>query len=141
MTDISLKFLSNEIKISIKELIKELSDIGIVKNEKDQINLIEKNNLLKHLESKKKSSLDTLILQRKTRSTLSVSTTSGKNKSIQVEVRKKRTYIKNNKFEADFSSNITSTNKILIKQEYSLKNLQKNNINTSIEKNTIDKKT
>ena len=98
MTDISLKFLSNEIKISIKELIKELSDIGIVKNEKDQINLIEKNNLLKHLESKKKSSLDTLILQRKTRSTLSVSTTSGKNKSIQVEVRKKRTYIKNNKF-------------------------------------------
>lgn len=96
MPDISLKVLSNEIKISIQELIKELSIIGITKTEDNYINVLEKNILLKHLESKKKYSLDTLVLQRKTRSTLRISTVGGKNKSVQVEVRKKRAYVKNN---------------------------------------------
>ncbi|CAL4326436.1 translation initiation factor IF-2 [Buchnera aphidicola] len=140
MTDISLKVLSHEIKISIKELIKELSSIGIVKNENDQISVIEKNILLKHLESIKKSSLNTLILQRKTRSTLSVSTISGKNKSIQVEIRKKRTYIKNNKFETTTLSNISGTNTSSLQKEAFLKNKQKNTLKTLIENNIPEKK-
>ncbi|QCI19938.1 MAG: translation initiation factor IF-2 [Buchnera aphidicola (Brevicoryne brassicae)] len=142
MTDISLKVLSSEIKISIQELIQELSNIDIVKNENDYINLNEKSVLLKYLKNKKKSSLNTLILQRKTRSTLNVSTIGGKNKSIQIEVRKKRTYVKNDQFENDFVSNTIKKNKFSVnKKHISLKNQEKNNIKTSVEKKykkTID---
>ena len=67
MVDTNLKIFSNEIKISVKELIKKLSEIGISKNENDCINITEKKNLLKYLENKKKPFLNTFILQRKTR--------------------------------------------------------------------------
>lgn len=135
MTDVSLKVLSNEIKISVQELIQELSDINIVKNENDYINLNEKSILLERLKNKNKSSLNTLILQRKTRSTLNVSTIGGKNKSIQIEVRKKRTYTKNDKFENNFLSSTKKNNKNSINNKYlSLKDQDNNNIEISIEK-------
>lgn len=95
MIDMSLKVLSNEIKISVQELIKNFSEIGILKNENDFINVSEKKFLLKHLRKKQNVSENTFILQRKTRSTLNVSLAGGKNKSVQVEIRKKRTYTKN----------------------------------------------
>jgi len=140
MLDISLKVLSHEIKISINELIKELSNIGIVKNEDDYINIIEKNLLFKHLKSKKKHTLDTLILQRKTRSTLNVSTIGGKNKSVQVEVRKKRTYVKNNKFEISDLLNSTKKIKSSVKKASSLNMSDKKVFDKTIEINNIEKK-
>ena len=140
MTDISLKVLSSEIKISIEELIKELSNIGIVKNENDCINLTEKDLLLKNLKYKKKSSLNTLILQRKVRSTLNVSTIGGKNKSVQIEVRKKRTYIKNNKFDTENLSNITRSVKNSTKKKTLFKTQNKNSFNLSMKINTVEKK-
>ncbi|XAJ80689.1 translation initiation factor IF-2 [Buchnera aphidicola (Aphis aurantii)] len=94
MIDMSLKVLSNEIKISVKELIKNFFEIGISKSENDLINISEKKILLKHLRKKENISENTFILQRKTRSTLNVALAGGKNKSVQVEVRKKRTYTK-----------------------------------------------
>lgn len=126
MTDVSLKDLSHEIKISIKELIRQLYDIGIVKNENDYINVLEKNILLKNLKNNKKLSVNTLILQRKTRSTLNVSTLGGKSKSVQVEVRKKRTYVKNNKSEIEVSLNIEKAIKSPIKNKFFLNNKEKN---------------
>ncbi|WP_284443059.1 translation initiation factor IF-2 [Buchnera aphidicola] len=140
MPDISLKVLSNEIKISINELIKELSNIGIVKTQDNYINTIEKNLLLKHLESKKKYSLDTLILQRKTRSTLNVSTIGGKNKSIQVEVRKNRTYIKNNKFETQSLLNMKREIKPSIKKTLPIKDKEKKFFKKNTINNDVDKK-
>ncbi|CAL4324137.1 translation initiation factor IF-2 [Buchnera aphidicola] len=101
MVEVNLKNLSNEIKMPVQELIKKLSEIGILKNENDSINLEEKKNLLKYLENKKKSCLNTFVLQRKTRSTLNVLTPGGKNKSVQIEVRKKRSYTKSNKSELE----------------------------------------
>ncbi|QCI18347.1 translation initiation factor IF-2 [Buchnera aphidicola (Aphis nasturtii)] len=95
MIDMSLKVLSNTIKISVKELIKNFSEIGISKNENDFISTSEKAFLLKHLRKKEHVYENTFILQRKTRSTLNVALSGGKNKSVQVEVRKKRTYTKN----------------------------------------------
>ncbi|WP_295164319.1 translation initiation factor IF-2 [uncultured Buchnera sp.] len=136
MVDINLKILSNEIKISVKELIKKLSEIGISKNENDCINIAEKKNLLKYLENKKKSFLSTFILQRKTRSTLNVSTPGGKNKSVQIEVRKKRTYLKNNKSELEpllknkilsqkkEKNHLKSFKKTLLKEKKSQKNTE-----------------
>ncbi|QIQ41398.1 MAG: translation initiation factor IF-2 [Buchnera aphidicola (Aphis urticata)] len=95
MIDMSLKVFSNTIKISVKELIKNFSEIGIAKNENDFISASEKTFLLKYLRKKEHVCANTFILQRKTRSTLNVALSGGKNKSVQVEVRKKRTYIKN----------------------------------------------
>ncbi|ADP67866.1 translation initiation factor IF-2 [Buchnera aphidicola str. JF98 (Acyrthosiphon pisum)] len=138
MPDISLKVLSNEIKISIQELIKELSIIGITKTEDNYINVLEKNILLKHLESKKKYSLDTLVLQRKTRSTLRISTVGGKNKSVQVEVRKKRAYVKNNKFENESFLNEKKVIKHSMQKTSSLKNKEKKYIK-NIEKIELNK--
>ncbi|QCI21096.1 translation initiation factor IF-2 [Buchnera aphidicola (Hyperomyzus lactucae)] len=141
MTDINLKTLSNEIKISINELIQELSNIGIVKTEQNSISEIEKNVLLKHLKYKKKSFSKTFILQRKTRSTLSVSTIGGKNKSVQVEVRKKRTYIKNNKAETELLSNTTKKIKPLTKQVFLSNKKEMNSFKKPLEKiNGIEKK-
>ncbi|QCI25580.1 translation initiation factor IF-2 [Buchnera aphidicola (Sitobion avenae)] len=140
MPDISLKVLSNGIKISINKLIKELSDIGITKTQDDHINFIEKNLLLKHLESKKKYSLDTLVLQRKTRSTLSVSGIGGKNKSVQVEVRKKRVYVKNNKLETESLLNIKQTITPSIKKILVSRNKEKKVFKKNIETNDLEKK-
>ena len=62
MVDTNLKIFSNEIKISVKELIKKLSEIGISKNENDCINITEKKNLLKYLENKKKPFLNLFFI-------------------------------------------------------------------------------
>lgn len=124
MVDTNLKNLSNEIKISVKELIKKLSEIGISKNENDFVNTTEKKNLLKHLEKKNKSSLSTFVFQRKTRSTLNVLVPGGKNKSVQIEVRKKRTYLKNNKSESE--SLLKNKNILQKKEKNNLKYFKKN---------------
>lgn len=118
MTDISIKILSNEIKLSVKDLIRKLHDIGIFKKENDCISIREKKILLENLSYKKNSSLNTLTLQRKTRSTLSVSTIGGKNKSVQVEIRKKRSYVKDNISETKTVLSVKKTNTLFEKNEY-----------------------
>ncbi|QCI18913.1 translation initiation factor IF-2 [Buchnera aphidicola (Aphis nerii)] len=131
MINMSLKILSDEIKISVKKLIKNFSEIGISKNENDLINSSEKKVLLKHLRKKENISENTFILQRKTRSTLNVALAGGKNKSVQVEVRKKRTYTKN----------ILSENSSLLKNKILSQNKEKNfteSLNI-IKKNQSDK--
>lgn len=130
MVEVNLKVLSSEIKISIQKLIKKLSEIGISKNENDSINLEEKKNLLKYLKNEKKSFLNTFVLQRKTRSTLNVLTPGGKNKSVQIEVRKKRSYSKNNKSE---SESLSKDRFIYQKKEQkNFQSLQKNIVNEKI---------
>ncbi|QCI21670.1 translation initiation factor IF-2 [Buchnera aphidicola (Hyadaphis tataricae)] len=138
MTDISIKFLSKEIKIPVQELIQELLEINIIKSENDCISSIEKDALLKRLEYKKKLSLKTLIVQRKTRSTLNVPTLGGRNKSITIEVRKKRTYIKNNKFDNDLLSKNSKKNNKLFKNDVVLKKQENKNFEQSIKMSTIE---
>lgn len=53
----------------------------------------EKEILLKHMNDNKSDVSNKLILQRKTRSILSVSSVGGKNKQVQIEIRKKLTYV------------------------------------------------
>ncbi len=52
----------------------------------------QKPTLIDHL-NQKNSGPDKLTLQRKTRSTLNIPGTGGKSKSVQIEVRKKRTFV------------------------------------------------
>lgn len=85
----TVKQLANEISTPLEQLLKQLADAGINKKESDPITLEEEGQLLKSLsgESVKPKKL---TLQRKERSTLKIAGTGGKNKEVQVEVRKKR---------------------------------------------------
>jgi len=104
MTQITVKALSEEIGTPVDRLLEQLADAGMKKASSDQVSDDEKQKLLTHL---KKEHGDTsgeteptrLTLQRKTRSTLSVNAGGGKSKDVQVEVRKKRTYVKRSTIE------------------------------------------
>ena len=94
MADVSVKKLASDIGTTVDKLVKQLAQAGINKAEADNVSDAEKSTLLDHL-SKQHGGTGTtepakMTLQRKSKSTLNVK---GK-KSVQVEVRKKRTYAK-----------------------------------------------
>ena len=99
MTKLTVKALSDEIGTPVDRLLQQFSDAGINKKDGDSVSEGEKQSLLVHLKKEHGSadegaSPTRLTLQRKTRSTLSVAGSGGKSKDVQVEVRKKRTYVK-----------------------------------------------
>ncbi len=106
MTQLTVKALSEEIGTPVERLLEQLADAGMKKASKDNVSDEEKQQLLTHL---KKEHGDTsgeaqptrLTLQRKTKSTLSVAASGGKSKNVQVEVRKKRTYVKRSAVDED----------------------------------------
>ncbi|MCR3755098.1 MAG: Translation initiation factor IF-2 [Candidatus Westeberhardia cardiocondylae] len=98
MTDITVKLLSLEINTSVDRLLKQFSEAGINKTELDYVTQKEKEILLLYLKNNKGDNLNELILQRKKHSLLNVFGVGGKNKSIQVEIRKKRIFLKKSSF-------------------------------------------
>lgn len=104
MTEVTVKALSEEIGTPVERLVEQLADAGMKKTDTDTVSEDEKQQLLTHL---KREHGDTsgeaqptrLTLQRKKRSTLSVNAGGGKSKDVQVEVRKKRTYVKRSSIE------------------------------------------
>ncbi|PLN87520.1 translation initiation factor IF-2, partial [Klebsiella pneumoniae] len=100
MTDVTIKALASEIQTSVDRLIQQFADAGIRKSADDSVTSQEKQTLLTHLNREHGSAPDKLTLQRKTRSTLNIPGTGGKSKSVQIEVRKKRTFVKRDPQEA-----------------------------------------
>ncbi|MEQ0014797.1 translation initiation factor IF-2 [Klebsiella sp. GG_Kp167] len=101
MTDVTIKALASEIQTSVDRLIQQFADAGIRKSAYDSVTAQEKQTLLTHLNREHGSAPDKLTLQRKTRSTLNIPGTGGKSKSVQIEVRKKRTFVKRDPQEAE----------------------------------------
>ncbi|MCJ3820999.1 translation initiation factor IF-2 [Klebsiella pneumoniae] len=101
MTDVTIKALASEIQTSVDRLIQQFADAGIRKSADDSVTSQEKQTLLTHLNREHGSAQDKLTLQRKTRSTLNIPGTGGKSKSVQIEVRKKRTFVKRDPQEAE----------------------------------------
>lgn len=101
MTDVTVKTLAAEIQTSVDRLVQQFADAGIPKSANDSVTAQEKQTLLAHLNRELGSGPDKLTLQRKTRSTLNIPGTGGKSKSVQVEVRKKRTFVKRDPQEAE----------------------------------------
>ncbi|MBY7782274.1 translation initiation factor IF-2 [Vibrio fluvialis] len=103
MTQLTVKALSEEIGTPVDRLLEQLADAGMKKSGSDSVTEDEKQTLLSHLrkEHGEASTAEPtrLTLQRKTRSTLSVNAGGGKSKNVQVEVRKKRTYVKRSTIE------------------------------------------
>ncbi|MDW6091941.1 translation initiation factor IF-2 [Vibrio rhizosphaerae] len=104
MTELTVKALSEEIGTPVDRLLEQLADAGMTKTGADSVSEDEKQKLLtflrkEHGGSSSKDEPTRLTLQRKTRSTLSVNAGGGKSKNVQVEVRKKRTYVKRSAIE------------------------------------------
>lgn len=100
MTDVTIKTLTAERQTSVERLVQQFADAGIRKSADDSVSAQEKQTLIDHL-NQKNSGPDKLTLQRKTRSTLNIPGTGGKSKSVQIEVRKKRTFVKRDPQEAE----------------------------------------
>ncbi|UGE90304.1 translation initiation factor IF-2 [Escherichia coli] len=100
MTDVKIKTLAAERQTSVERLVQQFADAGIRKSADDSVSAQEKQTLIDHL-NQKNSGPDKLTLQRKTRSTLNIPGTGGKSKSVQIEVRKKRTFVKRDPQEAE----------------------------------------
>ena len=102
MADITVAELAKEIGTPVERLVSQLADSGVHKSAADEISQDEKESLLGHL--KKQHGDDSaakpskLTLNRKTKSTLTMGHGS-KAKSVNVEVRKKRTYVKRSEVE------------------------------------------
>ncbi|WWO97606.1 MAG: translation initiation factor IF-2 [Candidatus Dasytiphilus stammeri] len=103
MKDINIKSLAMEMKMSVETIINVFASLGIFKSDKDWITQKEKEILLNKLEfhEKDRSQISEVCftLQRKIHSTLNIPSIGGKNKKVQVEIRKKKTYFKENKRE------------------------------------------
>lgn len=95
MTSVTVTQLAQEINIPLDRLMQQLAEAELSKNSTDQVNQKEKEVLLAYLKSSHGNvAQDMFVLQRKTRSALNISSAGGKSRFVQVEVRKKRTYIK-----------------------------------------------
>ncbi len=97
MADVTVEQLAKEIGTPVERLVSQLADTGVQKSATDSVSQEEKETLLDHL--KKQHGDDSaanpskMTLSRKKKSTLVLGHGS-KAKSVQVEVRKKRTYVK-----------------------------------------------
>ena len=98
MADVSITKLAEDIGTTVDRLVQQFSDAGIKKASDSAVTEAEKQTLLVHLSEQHGSDAaaepSRLTLQRKKKSTLSVAGTGGKQKSVSVEVRQKRTYVK-----------------------------------------------
>ena len=102
MADITVTELAKEIGTPVDRLVTQLADSGVNKSATDAISQDEKEALLGHLKKQhgdeSAAKPNKLTLNRKTKSTLTMGHGS-KAKSVNVEVRKKRTYVKRSELE------------------------------------------
>ncbi|WP_026973056.1 translation initiation factor IF-2 [Aliagarivorans marinus] len=96
MTEVSIKQLATDIGTTEDKLVQQFADAGISKAQGDMVTEAEKSTLLKHLKEQhgeQDSNPSRMTLKRTTKSTLNIGS-GGKQRTVQVETRKKRTYVK-----------------------------------------------
>ncbi|WP_286240128.1 translation initiation factor IF-2 [Neptuniibacter halophilus] len=100
MAEVTVKQLAEMVGVSVERLLEQMQEAGISgKNETAEVSEGERQTLLTHLkrshgEENSDGEPKKITLKRKTTSTLKVAGASGKKKTVNVEVRKKRTYVK-----------------------------------------------
>ncbi|RAU16594.1 translation initiation factor IF-2 [Nitrincola tibetensis] len=105
MAEVTVKQLADVVGVSVERLLKQMQDAGIKgKNETSNVTDAERQSLLNflkksHGEQSTGNEPIKITLKRKTTSQLKVSGASGKRKTVNVEVRKKRTYVKRDELE------------------------------------------
>ncbi|MFC4655101.1 translation initiation factor IF-2 [Rheinheimera marina] len=97
MTDVTIEKLASDVNTTVDRLIQQFADAGIQKSAGQMVSEDEKRSLLDHLSRAhggQSAEPTKLTLQRKEKTTLSVSGGAGRNREVQVEVRKQKTYVK-----------------------------------------------
>lgn len=100
MTDLTVKILADEIGAPVQRVIEQLAEAGFNKDQNDSVTLDEKQSLLTHLAKQHggEATPSKMTLQRKSKSTLKVGS-GDKSRTVAVETRKKRTYVKRDALE------------------------------------------
>ncbi|WP_415890107.1 translation initiation factor IF-2 [Neptuniibacter sp. SY11_33] len=128
MAEVTVKQLAEMVGVSVERLLEQMQEAGISgKNEKAEVSETERQSLLNHLKRSHGEDADDaepkkITLKRKTTSTLKVSGASGKKKTVNVEVRKKRTYVKRSEVEGaegdtDQQAEVQNTDELRIEEE------------------------
>ena len=98
MADKSIKELALSVDRSVEKLLEQVRDAGLPQRKADDIISTEQQdalvNHLKKIHGQEAGNAGQITLKRKTTSTAKVASTSGKAKTINVEVRKKHTFVK-----------------------------------------------
>ncbi len=99
MAEVTVKQLAEMVGVSVERLLEQMQEAGISgKSEAAEVSENERQTLLAHLKRSHGEEAEAepkkITLKRKTTSTLKVAGASGKKKTVNVEVRKKRTYVK-----------------------------------------------
>jgi translation initiation factor IF-2 len=98
MTDKSIKELALSVERPVEKLLEQVRDAGLPQRKAEDIISTEQQNTLvnhlKKLHGQDDGNAGKITLKRKTTSTAKVASTSGKAKTINVEVRKKHTFVK-----------------------------------------------
>ncbi|EJI84851.1 translation initiation factor IF-2 [Alishewanella aestuarii B11] len=97
MAEVTIEKLASDVGTTVDRLVQQFADAGITKAQGQTVTEDEKKALLEHLSKQhggKPAEPAKLTLKRKEKTTLSVAGGAGRNREIQVEVRKQKTYIK-----------------------------------------------
>ncbi|WP_348733427.1 translation initiation factor IF-2 [Rheinheimera texasensis] len=97
MADVTIEKLASDVGTTVDRLVQQFADAGIAKQAGQMVSEDEKKSLLEHLSKQHGGASNEpsrLTLKRKEKTTLSVSGGAGRNREIQVEVRKQKTYVK-----------------------------------------------
>lgn len=103
MEEVTLDKLAQDVGTTVDRLVQQFAEAGMKKQPGDRVTEDEKQALLTHLNKSHggtgPSEPAKMTLKRKEKSTLSIGGGPGRSKSVQVEVRKKRTYVKRSALE------------------------------------------
>lgn len=97
MADVTIEKLASDVNTTVDRIIQQFADAGITKQAGQMVNEEEKKTLLDHLSRAhggQSAEPSKLTLVRKEKTTLSVAGGAGRNREIQVEVRKQKTFVK-----------------------------------------------
>ena len=114
MAEVTVKQLAEMVGVSVERLLEQMQEAGISgKNETAEVSETERQTLLNHLkrshgEDTQEGEPKKITLKRKTTSTLKVAGASGKKKTVNVEVRKKRTYVKRSEMDESEQNDVAA---------------------------------
>jgi len=100
MSQITVKSFANQINVGIERLLKQLEEAGVAKHEEDVLTEEEKQTLLSHLRSGSRdkpahdASRNRITLKRKQAGQIRQTSRTGTARTIPVEVKKKRTFVR-----------------------------------------------
>lgn len=107
MADVTISELAKVVGVDVDKLLSQVKDAGLPHKKADEIiSNDDKNTLLQslrgsHGEGEGAAAPSKITLKRKTLGTLKSASSSGRGKTVNVEVRKKRTYVKRTEVEEE----------------------------------------